>query len=102
MTSICSKGGLGRSPSKHRIKRIENDHVGYLCTKHRISAWNEMKNNYEIDIQRWLMLIYSQSKLTCVLFLGGKSRRGWVEKLGSTLGLYFSKRGLVQAQKHCD
>jgi hypothetical protein len=61
-----------------------------------------MKNNYERDIQRWLALIYSQLKLTRVLFLGGKSRRGWVEKLGSTLGLYFSKRGLVPPQKHRD
>jgi len=49
-TNICSKGGLG-NPSKHRMKQTENDQAGYLYIKHKISTWNEKKNNYERDIQ---------------------------------------------------
>jgi hypothetical protein len=37
-TNIYLEGGLGRSPSKHRTRRIENDQARYLCIKHRTSA----------------------------------------------------------------
>jgi hypothetical protein len=41
------------------------------------------------------MPIYSQYKLIHVLFLGSEFRGGQVDKLSSTSGLNFSKRGLT-------
>jgi hypothetical protein len=38
LTSSCLKGGLGRSPLRHKTTQIKNDQVGYLYTKHRALA----------------------------------------------------------------
>jgi hypothetical protein len=50
--SICSKGGLGRSPLKHKLEQTENGRVGYFCKKQKTSTSNQRQNNEKKGIQR--------------------------------------------------
>lgn len=89
--SICTKGGLGRSPSKHRTKQTKNDHAKYLCSKHRRLAWNE---RYEINSQ------FTHNRYWLAPSSWVANWGGGVEKLGSTWSLDFSKKRFDDLTKY--